>query len=268
MTDLHIQPELGAADGVSLCVKKILELNPRPDFILTGGDHVMDLLNVSGARADLQFSLLDERLKPLEMPIYHCVGNHDVYGWAPNSSVSEREPGYGKALFEEKVRDSKTYYSFDHKGWHFIVLDTIGVRGRQWMGHVDDDQLQWLKSDLAATPTDRPIVVTLHMPIITSILQETESTTTTPTDLTVTGNGKQVFDLLRTRMVKLVMQGHTHVVESVEYLGTRFMTAGAVSGDWWKGWRLGVHPEGFTTLDFDGASVKTTYVPYGWKTHR
>ena len=73
------------------------------------------------------------------------------------------------------------------------------------------------------------------------------------------------MDLLRTRSVKLVLQGHTHVVESIEYLGTRFFTAGAVSGDWWKGWRLGVHPEGFTVLDFSKDDVAVKYVPYGWK---
>ena len=59
-TDLHIQPELGASDGVRLAVKKLLSLRPRPDFIITGGDHVMDWLKVSRERADVQFALLQE----------------------------------------------------------------------------------------------------------------------------------------------------------------------------------------------------------------
>jgi 3',5'-cyclic AMP phosphodiesterase CpdA len=264
-TDLHIQPELGAADGVSLCVKKILELSPRPDFVITGGDHVMDVLEAPQARADLQFALLAERLKPLEMPIYHCVGNHDVFGWSPHSPVTANDPEYGKALFQEKIREGKTYYSFDHKNWHFIVLDSIGIQNGAWMGAVDDDQLQWLKDDLSNLPPTTPVVVQIHMPILTAIVQETESATGAANIQTVTSNGKQVYDLLKTRNVKLVLQGHTHIVESIDYLGVRFYTGGAVCGDWWKGWRLGVHPEGFNVLDFNGEDVKIQYVPYGWK---
>src|ERR1041385_8793283 len=73
-TDLHIQPELGAADGVALAVKNVLSLTPRPDFIITGGDHVMDANRVNSPRAKLQFDLLEEALKPLEMPVYHTIG--------------------------------------------------------------------------------------------------------------------------------------------------------------------------------------------------
>src|SRR5437764_6531173 len=80
-TDLHIQPELGAADGVAMAVRKLLSLKPRPDFVVTGGDHVMDVLKASIGRAKLQFDLLEEALKPLEMPVYHTIGNHDPYGW-------------------------------------------------------------------------------------------------------------------------------------------------------------------------------------------
>jgi len=265
LTDIHVQPELGASDGLKMCVDKVLTLHPRPDFILTGGDHVMDVLQANHARADVQFGIVAERFKPLEMPIHHAVGNHDVFGWTKGSPITASDPAYGKALFEEKVREGKSYYSFDHKGWHFIVLDSIGIQDGNWMGRVDDDQLQWLKNDLAATGPHQNILVNIHMPIITAFVQETEATMGTPNAQTVTSNGKAVFDLLRTRPVKLVMQGHTHVVESVEYLGTKFMTAGSVCGDWWKGPRLGVHPEGFTVLDFHADDVDVKYIPYGWK---
>ena len=50
ITDIHIQPELHAGDGFALCVKKIQSLNPKPDLIITGGDHVMDVLHVARPR--------------------------------------------------------------------------------------------------------------------------------------------------------------------------------------------------------------------------
>lgn len=265
ITDIHIQPELHAGDGFALCVKKIQSLNPKPDLIITGGDHVMDVLHVARPRADLQFAMFAERIKPLEIPVHHCVGNHDVYGWATDSPIKASDPAYGKALYEEKVREGRSYYSFDHKGWHFIVLDSIGIEAGSWTGNVDDAQLQWLKDDLSSVSLTTPIIVTVHMPILTCFIQETEGTIAKPSAQSVLGNGKAVFDLLRTRSVKLVLQGHTHVVESVDYLGTKFFTAGAVSGEWWKGPRLGVHPEGFTVIDCGATDVKVEYVPYGWK---
>src|SRR2546429_2718535 len=123
-TDLHIQPELGAADGVAMAVRKLLSLKPRPDFVVTGGDHVMDVLKASIGRAKLQFDLLEEALKPLEMPVYHTIGNHDPYGWDLRDESVSRDPGYGKKMFEERVAKGPTYRSFDHKGWHFAILDS------------------------------------------------------------------------------------------------------------------------------------------------
>ena len=43
-------------------------------------------------------------------------------------------------MFEERF--SKTYYSFEHKGVHFIVLDSIGITDdRAYEGRVDAAQL-------------------------------------------------------------------------------------------------------------------------------
>jgi Icc protein len=264
ITDLHIQPELGAADGVAMAVRKLLSLRPRPDFVLIGGDHVMDLLKVTRDRADLQFNLLTEALKPMEMPVYSAVGNHDVYGWSAQSPITESDPEYGKKLFADKFAKAPLYRSFDHKGWHFAILDSIQPRGRDYRLAVDDAQLQWLKDDLekaGATPT----VVMTHGPILTAFMQYTLATTAPTPDGLIVANGKEVQDIIAKHNVKAVLQGHTHVVEEIDYLGTKYITAGAICGDWWKGWRLGVHPEGFAVCDLEGDKFTWQYMPYGWK---
>jgi hypothetical protein len=46
---------------------------------------------------------------------------------------------------------------------------------------------------------------------------------------------------------------------------TRYITAGSICGDWWRGPRLGVHPEGFLVCDLDDEDMTTKYVPYGWR---
>ena len=263
LTDLHIQPELGAQEGVSLAVKKILGLHPRPDFVLTGGDHVMDLLKGDHHRADVQFQCLKEAMRPLEMPIYGVIGNHDVFGWG-NKRADQRDAEYGKRMLEERFLHSSAYRSFDIAGWHFALLDGVQPEPKiGWHGSLDDAQLSWLDQDLGSVG-DRPKIIVSHFPAMTLFPQYTDGATAAATDTLVLSNGKDLQQLCAKHQVKAVFQGHTHVVEDCSYLGTRYITGGAVCGDWWKGWRLGVHPEGFMIVDLSPTEFKTTYVSYGW----
>ncbi len=262
-TDLHIQPELGAPDGVAMAVRKLLSLSPRPDFVLTGGDHVMDLLNVSHGRADDEFKKLLEALKPLEMPIHGVIGNHDVFGWG-NRSADQRDALYGKKMVEEKFLGTPAYRSFDFGGWHFALLDGMQQEPKMgWKGEIDDAQLSWLNDDLEKAK-GHPQVILSHFPAMTLFPQYTEASTAAASNTLVLANGKDIQQLCHKHKVKALLQGHTHVVEDCQYLETRYITGGAVCGDWWKGWRLGVHPEGFMVYDVNGDQLKPTYTPYGW----
>ena len=55
------------------------------------------------------------------------------------------------------------WYSFNHKGVHFVGLNNcVQVDA---MGNMGDDQLSWLKSDLAGLSDSTPIVVFAHIPL-------------------------------------------------------------------------------------------------------
>jgi 3',5'-cyclic AMP phosphodiesterase CpdA len=263
MTDLHIQPELRAAEGVAQAVRKMLSLRVRPDFVITGGDHVMDVLSASAPRADEQFKLLRENLKPLEMPVHAVVGNHDVYGWG-KADQDMKDPRYGRAQFAEQFKQARMQ-SWEFGGWRFITLDSIQPKAKGWSAGIDDDQLNWLKNELESTRKGTPIVVTTHVPLVTAFNQVEGSTTDALSNGTIIDNGAEVTKLLLPYNVKVVLQGHTHVQEEVSYGGIRFITSGAVCGNWWKGSRFGRFPEGFNVIDVDGESIKTEYITYGWK---
>ncbi|MDR3688509.1 MAG: metallophosphoesterase [Fimbriimonas sp.] len=262
-SDLHIQPELGATQGVAMAVKKVLDLNPRPSFIVTGGDHVMDLLSVTRGRADEQFKDLHEALKPLEMPIHGVIGNHDVFGWG-GKVVLQSDAMYGKKMVEEKFLGQRAFRSFAFSGWHFTLLDSVQPDPKTgWKGAIDQAQLEWLDTDLAKAG-DMPKIVVSHVPVMTLFSQYTEGTTTAPSNTLILENGREVQKLCYKHKVRAVLQGHTHVVEDCNYLDTQYITGGAVCGDWWKGWRLGVHPEGFMVYDIIGNQLSAKYVQYGW----
>lgn len=160
ITDTHIQPELNAAQGCDQCFKKAR--TTKSDFAIQGGDHVFDSLGVGRERASSLFDLYGKTEQDLGIKIYHTIGNHDCFGVYPASGVSPTDPLYGKKIFEDRF--GKVYYSFDHKGVHFIVLDSIGItEDRAYEGRVDAAQLAWLATDLKALPAATPIVVSVHI---------------------------------------------------------------------------------------------------------
>jgi len=63
------------------------------------------------------------------------------------------------AAFKENF--GATHYSFDHKGVHFIALDNVSDPGAR----IGDEQLEWLKADLATQKKDARIVVFTHRPL-------------------------------------------------------------------------------------------------------
>jgi hypothetical protein len=165
VTDTHIQPELNAAKGTEMAFKKARGI--KADFAIQGGDHVFDSLAVPKERALSLFDLYAKTEQDLGMKVHHTIGNHDVVGIFPKSGVAPTDPLYGKKLFEQRF--GKSYYSFDHKGHHFLVLDSIGVTSdRAYEGRIDAEQMQWISRGLATLPKGTPIIVSVHIPLVSA----------------------------------------------------------------------------------------------------
>jgi len=260
LTDTHTQPELDATHGTQLAMKRA-RLIPA-DFAIQGGDHVFDALGVTKQRAVQLFDLYAQTEQDLGMKVHHTLGNHDCFGVYTASGVPTADPEYGKKMFAERF--GPTYYSFDHKGHHFIVLDSIGITpDRFYEARMDDDQLAWLAKDLAAQPAGTPIIVTTHIPLVTAVPSYTP-----PAPQAAHGNGfvngPAAIKLFEGHNVLGVLQGHTHVNEEVIWHGVPYMTSGAVCGNWWHGTRLGT-PEGFTVVTVAGGKLSTRYETTGFQ---
>jgi alkaline phosphatase len=145
-----------------------------------------------------------------EGPVYHVLGNHDVY------SLS-------KAQFLEGTGASTTYYSFDAGGFHFVVLDAQYTKAGAdrnnafWFvdGTVPEAQLAWLQDDLGETAL--PTIVCIHQPL------DVESSTLTG-DNPIIINNAEVKDVLQASgVVVAVFQGHEHenrytLIEGIHYV--------------------------------------------------
>lgn len=161
-TDTHLQPELGAVAACAKCFPQINEA--KPEFCVSGGDQVFDVCEQDLNRARMLFKLYRHTEAELACKVYHTVGNHDVIGLNQKSPIEPGDPVYGKKLYEDNF--GKLYYSFDYKGWHLIVLDSIGIEYYKiFTSHFDGAQLNWLQADLARLAPNTPIIVVSHVPI-------------------------------------------------------------------------------------------------------
>lgn len=262
LTDIHLQPEKEAVAGFRLAIDTINKLNP--DFVITGGDLVMDVLNQTYGRADSLYTLYREVSSELDMPVYNAVGNHEVYGWHRDEEGIESHPEFGKKMFESKMGDR--FYSFDHKNWHFIILDAI-YRSEEghYIGKIDQEQIEWLKTDLAKTDKHTPIAITVHIPFITSQTQLSRGALAANSEGGVITNSLEVLGMFWEYNLKLVLQGHLHFNEDL-FVGNKvhFITGGAVSGQWWSN-KPGAHPEeGFQMIHVKGDEISSEYIDFGW----
>lgn len=262
MTDVHIQPELNADEGFKMAVEKINELNP--DFVVTGGDLVMDAFGESFKRSVEQFDLYNNISSELNAPVYNAIGNHDVFGIYEESGVDAAHPEYGKQMYKNRIGGGKTYYSFDHKNWHFMILDAIGITDdNKYMGIIDSVQIDWVKNDIQNIEKDTPIIVVAHIPFITVYKQLIYGYPAELTPSLVVTNSFDVLKLFDGYNLKLVLQGHLHIVEEIIFKDIHFLTGGAICGKWWEGAEHGFE-EGFIVIDVKKNDFSWEFIDYGW----
>ena len=73
---------------------------------------------------------------------------------------------------------------------------------------------------------------------------------------------RHIIRFLQGPNVKLCLSGHTHQYESLDYLGVRYVTSGAVCGNWWRGVYMNC-PPGYVMVNlYDDGSSDSTLVPY------
>lgn len=265
MTDPHVQPERGAVAGTRQCIDAI---NGRtPAFVITGGDLIMDALAVGPERLHLQWRLWDECMATLHCPAHHTIGNHDVCGWSPKALVKPGDADYGKKFFAERYGQGRTYRSFDHAGWHFVLLDSVGQNPDtlDYKGWIDDEQAQWLKADLDRAGRKTPTVLVTHIPFFSVWHQALKGPAFALDGKALVGNVHTLRGWLKEYNIRLVLSGHGHLHERIELGGVTYLQGGAVSGLWWKG-PVNGDPEGFVEVECrpDG-TFRTQHLGYGWK---
>lgn len=266
MTDIHLKPELKATEGFQMAINCVNVLDP--DFVITGGDLIDDALSATHARADSLYDLYTEMAKGFNMPVYNTMGNHDIYGYSSQPEVSPDHPEFGERMFAERI--GRRYYSFDHEGWHFMIIDGIEKGDGTWgnyVGMVDREQQEWIREDLAGIDPGTPVVVSTHIPLVSIRPQINNGPLYAQNHSALVINSTEVLAPFREKNLKLVLQGHLHFLEELNLLNrVRFITGGAVCGLWWKTPDDAVLQEGFVLVKVKGNDFTWEYIDYGWET--
>ncbi len=261
MTDIHVQPERQAMEGFREAIKKANSL--KPDFTITGGDLIMDALGQTEARADSLYDIYNDLSKKFTMPVYNTMGNHEMFGIIESSGINPEHPLYNKKMFEKRIGEK--YYAFSHKGWRFYILNSIDpTEDRNYYGHIDEEQIAWLKNDLQKVDKNTPICISVHIPFYTIQTQILTGPLAPNSAGGVINNGNEVLKLFDNHNLKLVLQGHLHFVEDLYANGVHYITGGAVCARWWEGPRNGME-EGFLQIDIQGDQFTWEYIDYGWE---
>jgi 3',5'-cyclic AMP phosphodiesterase CpdA len=267
---IHLRRELRSPEGFAHALRAVRQLSPPPDFVLTGGDLCQNLRDQTIAQSveitDLFLKLYHEHGA---LPAHHCLGNHDLAAWNQVDTAAA-DPLYGKQLTVKKLGMRGRYYSFDHAGWHFVVLDYLRVSAPgQFTAEIDPEQLAWLGEDLARAQA-RPTVVVTHAPVISAVELLSDRAQRTDTALAVPfgrviSNGPALIEAAKAGNVRAFISGHLHLIERLELAGHTFICSGSVSGHQWTGPRMGT-PPGFGVFDChpDG-TFAFRYEPHGWK---
>ena len=257
MTDMHLRPDPVVEKAFNKVVQRIEQI--KPDFVLSGGDQIFDIMRGNRAKGDSLFTYYLSQTRRFKVPVYNCVGNHDLFGIYEESPEDSSHPDYKLGMFKRYFGDP--YYSFDHKGWHFIVLNVLDVDNYKYIGRVDEAQLKWIKSDLSSVKPQTPVVVVAHIPLVTTyhdLYPPQNGYLSQPP----VANRNEVLTLFKDHNLKFVLQGHIHWFEDLNIAGkTHYITGGSIAGR--PSWRGNTHgSRGFLKFNVSGGEATYEFVSY------
>lgn len=220
------------------------DLSKRSDYSSCGalflGDIVGDDLSLYPGIRDLS--------SMLNGPARFLPGNHDL----DFDAESEHRFDTYRSQF------GPDYYSYDVGDMHIVALNSVQYSaGEQYQGGLGEEQLEWLREDIAQVPNDKTVVLAAHIPLLN--FGDQSATQHQVQEV------KEIHEIVSGHDA-VAFGGHSHTTEvnragdsaegwastmGVEELPFDHITAGAISGDWYSG---RVTEDGFpTALQKDGA---------------
>lgn len=238
------------------------------EFGLTVGDVVYDNLAIYD-RHKAMMGLMD-------IPQWYLPGNHDLNFASPNAYFANET---------YKRHFGPTYYSFDHGNAHFVALNNVEYAGAgqefadgRYRGYITDNQLQWLRNDLALVDRNKLLVIMTHIPLLAEADDGSSPLATGPN----TANFNSLLEILAPFSSIYGLAGHdtsnswkTEVNHRHGWSGRPWIahTLAEVRGNGWttgpadlRGVRDAMmedgNPNGFYVLHFEDRELTPEFIPF------
>ncbi len=214
VTDLHFGPKAlfagklrklsHLAPALTEAVVDELRARVRPDLLVNLGDDIED----ESPELDRErYGACQERLRAAGCPLVNVAGNHDTV----HLTHDDLARAWG--------RRGHLHYTYDLGGYRFVILHT--VERKDVDVSIDDDQLAWLRDELARSPS--PVVVLMHHSASEQDLADSRWFSAAP-HLALVRNRAELRRVVReSGKVVAVFNGHVHrnhvdVIGGVPYI--------------------------------------------------
>jgi 3',5'-cyclic AMP phosphodiesterase CpdA len=270
LSDVHVKPTAAAEAGMRKAFRHVNSLKQKPDFIINGGDAIMDAMASNKAKTQAQWDVWNKVLNSENhLPVYHVIGNHDAWGWQVKDESIKTDPLYDKGWVLQQHNMPGRYYSFTQKNWKFIVLDSAHENNGGYISRIDEPQYAWLERELKDTSSNQHICLLSHIPIVSFCAAMFQDENQPNGDWRIsrallhTDSRKLTQLFTGYTNIRCALSGHIHLQDAVEYQGIKYYCNGAVCGNWWGGAFKGFEPA-YALFKFrkDG-SVEREMVQYG-----
>jgi 3',5'-cyclic AMP phosphodiesterase CpdA len=178
-------------------VRRINDLPQRPAFVMHTGDHV-HLSTIA------EFDTVKQIMGTIQTDrTFNVPGEHDVF------------VDHGKRYLQMFGKGSRGsgYYSFDVQGVHFLALANVQqseaesqANTANGLGLLGPEQLDFIQKDLAPLPSDTPLVIFSHVPLLAVY----------PTWGWATSDSTQVLAMVKRFSSVTALNGHIHQIISKE----------------------------------------------------
>ncbi|MDD2706966.1 MAG: metallophosphoesterase [Verrucomicrobiae bacterium] len=222
--DIHLGPGVASNKATKWFFEQAMPKikNESAAFFIQTGDVSFDALGKMPLGEKIEkISLFKREMEGMcRAPVYFVFGNHD------RSPREYPEMELFKSL-------APPWYSFDWGKCHCLVIKNTDY-------HLEEKQLQWIANDLSAQKKDVPLLVFTHEPI--------------RDDLTKTN--KQLWNLVSSRNLVAVFNGHDHKLMVKKRGNTLCVENGSICGDYlWTTRGNTFQPSGYGLVKIAGEKI-------------
>lgn len=246
-----------------------------PCYAVTLGDIVYSEYGGRAGAPNTEPLMPDMRSKigQIDMPVFQTIGNHDYTYFDPTSPIdSNKWQGSSDQIRVQRAFEDvfgPINYSWNRGDVHIVHMRNVYFEetgrltddGAFRLGFTDE-QVEWLRQDLAAVPDGKMVILCVHIPIWGRHDDTVDGLYKYP-------NVMEVIDLLKEKTGtnnptnRQIFSGHNHYNRHYYGKGTTNTpehSVAAACGVWWSSNINGDgSPNGYAVYDFNGATISDSY---------